>query len=281
VLITGILDQAINGISTVIGLGMAVISAVWGLGWHAIETFFVAIWHAIVEMFHVAVDELYQTFVAMPLKIIGYIEKLKQMVYDWATGVMVHILSGLATGWNAVYKWVSGLPGQIINAIGSVASMMGNIGQNIVTGLWNGIVGMSSWLLQKLENWAKNLIPGWLKTALGIGSPSKVMADQIGQWIPAGIAVGIDQGAHHVATSMKKIAGIATGTNFAAEAGQFGGGVNSFAGAGGAGGAGGVVNVFMSVQGTVIAERDLMDKVQSAFLQAGLQRGITYQGFKK
>lgn len=50
--------------------------------------------------------------------------------------------------------------------------------------------------------WARNLIPGPIAKALGIGSPSKLMAEQIGQWIPAGVVVGIEARQGDVAAAM-------------------------------------------------------------------------------
>ena len=42
----------------------------------------------------------------------------------------------------------------------------------------------------KIKNWVGN-ITDFIKKLFGIGSPSKVMADEIGQWLPAGAAVGV------------------------------------------------------------------------------------------
>ena len=42
-----------------------------------------------------------------------------------------------------------------------------------------------------------------MKSALGIHSPSRVMRDQVGIWIPAGIAEGITQGADVAVDAVK------------------------------------------------------------------------------
>ena len=65
------------------------------------------------------------------------------------------------------------------------------IGHDIVEGLKNGIAG--AW--ESLKSWMNEMVSGFIegiKEGLKIGSPSKVMADEVGKWIPAGIAVGIE-----------------------------------------------------------------------------------------
>ncbi|MDX2705798.1 phage tail tape measure protein [Streptomyces sp. PA03-6a] len=90
-------------------------------------------------------------------------------------------------------SWVRGLPGRIASGIGSLGSLLYGKGQDIVSGLWRGIQSMGSWLRSTLMGWARNLIPGPIAKALGIASPSKVLAEKVGRWIPLGVVEGIKQ----------------------------------------------------------------------------------------
>lgn len=67
------------------------------------------------------------------------------------------------------------------------------VGKNIVEGIKKGISdaweSLTSWFSEKIGA----LVDG-VKDFLKIGSPSKVFAEDIGQWIPAGIAQGIENG---------------------------------------------------------------------------------------
>lgn len=63
--------------------------------------------------------------------------------------------------------------------------------------LWNAAVGIA--------NKAKNAI----KSALGIHSPSRVMKNEVGKWIPAGIAVGMNKNIDWITSAAKNMANAA------------------------------------------------------------------------
>jgi len=69
---------------------------------------------------------------------------------------------------------------------------MSSIGKNIVSGIWSGVQNMGGWLKNNLMSWAKSVIPDAVQKALGIHSPSRVLADKVGQYLPSGIAMGAE-----------------------------------------------------------------------------------------
>ncbi len=75
----------------------------------------------------------------------------------------------------------------------SFVSEFTRIGTQIVEGIKEGI--SNAW--SSFQSWMSNLLSGFVDGILaffGIESPSKLMADEVGRWIPAGIAVGIEKG---------------------------------------------------------------------------------------
>jgi hypothetical protein len=80
----------------------------------------------------------------------------------------------------------------LLNALANLYPWMLSVGKNIVIGIWNGIVSLQGWLWNKAADFAAGIWKG-VKSALGIGSPSKVMAREVGRWLPAGIAQGWEQ----------------------------------------------------------------------------------------
>ena len=80
---------------------------------------------------------------------------------------------------------------KLIEFMKSIPPKMIEIGHDIVDGLKNGI--SNAW--ESFKGWMGEMVSGFIdgvKEGLKIGSPSKVMADEVGKWIPAGIAVGIE-----------------------------------------------------------------------------------------
>lgn len=69
---------------------------------------------------------------------------------------------------------------------------MGELGKDIVEGLWNGIKDMTSWIEDKISGFGEDVLDG-LKDFFGINSPSRVMRDEVGKFLPQGLAVGIKE----------------------------------------------------------------------------------------
>lgn len=80
----------------------------------------------------------------------------------------------------------------IVDKVKEIPGQMLSIGSDIVNGIKSGISGAWGSLTGWLGNMARGLIDG-VKSALGIGSPSRLFADRIGKWIPAGITLGVEQ----------------------------------------------------------------------------------------
>ena len=92
----------------------------------------------------------------------------------------------------------------IIHAFKDLPKKLLGIGKDIITGLWNGISDKLGWLTDKLTGFCKNAL-GAIKSFFGIASPSKVFRDEVGKWIPEGMAVGIDANADAVYDSMEEL----------------------------------------------------------------------------
>ncbi|UIX33541.1 phage tail tape measure protein [Streptomyces sp. GQFP] len=149
--------------------------------WSTIKSNAVTWWNATVNWVKGIPGMLYQAFLKWTLLglIISHWQNIKTATVNKA-GEMV--------------SWVRGLPQRISAAIGSLKQLLYDKGTDVVLGLWNGIKSMGSWLKSTLISWAKDLIPGPIAKALGIHSPSRVMARSVGRWIPAGVVKGIRAG---------------------------------------------------------------------------------------
>lgn len=76
-----------------------------------------------------------------------------------------------------------------------------SIGTNLVSGLWEGIKEKSSWLKNQIRSWCSSIVDN-VKDFFHINSPSRVFRDEIGQFLPEGLALGIDKGSKAAFDSM-------------------------------------------------------------------------------
>ncbi|MEU5160457.1 phage tail tape measure protein [Streptomyces sp. NPDC020875] len=88
--------------------------------------------------------------------------------------------------------WMRGLPGTISRNLGDFGKLLVGQGADLARGIWEGINGMGRWLRDKLISWAKSAIPGPIADALGINSPSTLLRDEVGRWLPPGVIEGVD-----------------------------------------------------------------------------------------
>lgn len=174
-------------------------------------------------------------------KVIEFVKQLPEKVQTWLTNVLSKVISwgtNLATKgkeagqklFNGIVETVKGLPEKFLS-----------IGSDIVSGLWNGISDSIGGLYSNIKESLSGLVDK-AKDALGIHSPSKVFADEVGKWIPEGIAVGITKNAQSTLNAIKDLTADSLGS---ARAGLSSGGTVS--GAGTAVGSGVVNNFYQTI----------------------------------
>ncbi|EAF2540418.1 hypothetical protein CQB56_15550 [Listeria monocytogenes] len=79
---------------------------------------------------------------------------------------------------------------------------MGNIGLNLIRGLWNGIADAAGWLRSKISGFFGGVVDS-IKDFFGIHSPSTLFRDEIGKNMALGIGVGFDKEMTGVAKTMQ------------------------------------------------------------------------------
>lgn len=98
---------------------------------------------------------------------------------------------------------VQSLINNVISAASGIASKVMSIGSDIVSGVWNGIKNAAGWFTDQVKGFFSGIVDG-VKDALGIGSPSKVFRDEIGKWLPPGVAQGFKAALPAAMNSMEK-----------------------------------------------------------------------------
>ena len=112
-------------------------------------------------------------------------------IWNASARLVTELAIGLIKAIPSLLRGVSQIKESIIKNLYNLVSNMGNIGTNLVKGIWTGIINSSGWLKSKISGWIGN-VTNFIRKMFKIGSPSKLWADQIGKWLPRGVAVGID-----------------------------------------------------------------------------------------
>jgi hypothetical protein len=97
---------------------------------------------------------------------------------------LIHSLPGKAA--SALSGFASAVAGRLRAAVG----MARGIGADIIRGVISGINSMIGAAVSAAKRAVGNIVSG-AKSALGIGSPSKVMAKEVGRWILPGVGEGV------------------------------------------------------------------------------------------
>ncbi len=164
-----IFDTITSAILGVLDFFIGVFTGDWEQALNGIKAFWGSIWDGICGIFETIID----TLMGIGEVILNWFgatwEDALNSVKDFFTNI-----------WNGIVDFFSGLPGR-----------MANIGHNIVTGIWNGISGAAGWLWNQISGFCSNIVNG-IKNFFGINSPSKLMEDSVGKWLPPGIAVGFE-----------------------------------------------------------------------------------------
>jgi phage-related protein len=135
------------------------------------------------------------TLQQLPGKVWDYLSQAAQKVVTWGAQLAQKGAAAATQLFNS-----------IVNGLSSLPSKMAEIGSNIVSGIWNGISSGWNWLTNKVSNLANSLLDA-AKDALGINSPSKEFADEVGRWIMPGVGKGLDKSMPATLKDMKAKAG--------------------------------------------------------------------------
>lgn len=131
-------------------------------------------------------------FSQLPGKVWEWLKNVVNKVGEWGSSLASKGASAARQLFNSVVNGIKGLPDRMLS-----------IGSDLVRGLWNGISDMTGWIIGKIQGFGDSVLQG-LKSFFKIGSPSKLMADEIGKWLPEGVAVGFVKDAPKAIGRMQK-----------------------------------------------------------------------------
>lgn len=189
--IKGIVRGALENLKTVLSAAWGVIKTVAGAAWDGIKSLLSSAWDGIKELVQRGIDAVVEFVRGMGDRIAGLASGFVTKAKEIGQGIWDGIKQGIGDLARKLGEVFSALVGFATGLAGKVGGWFAGIGSAIVDGIKSGITGawdsFTSWLGGKLGG-LKDSILGFF----GIGSPSKLMADEVGAPIMQGIAVGIE-----------------------------------------------------------------------------------------
>lgn len=119
------------------------------------------------------------------------------------TQAVINLMNGMANSINRSAPQMKSAAGNLLRAIINAfpGGALVTAGFNLMAGLARGIGSAVGSVVSKAKEVAGNIV-GAVKGAFKIHSPSRVMSDEVGKYIPQGIAVGIDADADEAVKSV-------------------------------------------------------------------------------
>lgn len=212
-IISTIVSTAINAIAGIIRAVTAAIKGDWSGAWNEIKGVVTTVWNGIKSVVTTAINGVKSVISsvmngirsvmssiwnAIKNIISSVMNGIRSVVSSGMSGVrsvvssmMSSVRSAFSAGWNAAKSVTSSGIHGAVNVVRSAASGMVSAGRNFVMGFVNGIRGAIGAAASAAANMARSAMNA-AKAALGIHSPSRVMRDQVGYYVVAGFAKGMN-----------------------------------------------------------------------------------------
>lgn len=182
-----LIQSAMSLVTNLIQALPGIISALVEMLPDVVDTVINGIVDALITATPILVKQMPQMVKAIALGLIKAVGTLVTAGKRLVTTLSSAIASGISSLASKAVSFAKKIPNGIKKGLGSLKS----VGTNLIEGLWGGIKAKFDSVVSKVKALASNL-PKAVKKVLGIASPSKVF-EEIGYWIPEGLAQGIEK----------------------------------------------------------------------------------------
>ena len=148
-----------------------------------------------------ALPDLIERVPEIIIKLVEALIENAPKLLEAAVECIVTLTTGLFEALPDLIAKLPELIGEIVKGIIALAKDMAEAGKELVNGIWQGIKDNWDNIVKNVKDLGGKLVDS-VKGFFKIGSPSKLFADEVGQWIPEGIAVGIEANSDSVSDSV-------------------------------------------------------------------------------
>ena len=180
-----IIEELVNNLPTIIDTLITTLLDGGPEMWDcAIQLFF-----ALVEAIPTICLQLIKMVPTIVSSIVSTLWNNRDKVLESGKKILLNIRDGIVNNLTQLANKVKEIPKKVYNWATEKMSDIEDIGDKFVQGIWQGISDGYDWIKSKIKKWVGNVVD-FCKEILGIESPSKVMADQVGKYMGEGIGVG-------------------------------------------------------------------------------------------
>ena len=191
-LIKTVVTTVWNAIKTVVTTVLNTIKTVITTAWNAIKTTVTTVVNALKTAIQTAWNGIKSVVESVGNAIKTTVTNAWNAIKTAVVNAVTNMKTALKTKWDEIKQQVKNI---------FTADNFIDLGKNIVTGIISGITKKAKDLYDSLKNLASEALSA-AKKKLKSNSPSKLFRDEVGQWIPAGIAVGIDKNLDYVTSAL-------------------------------------------------------------------------------
>lgn len=142
--------------------------------------------------------------------VVTFFSQLPGNIMNWLTTALTNVANWAIQLGQKGIEAAQTLVTNVVTGIQELPGKLLDIGRQAVEGLWNGIQGAAGWLKEQIGNFVSGIVDGFV-SAFKIGSPSRIMRDEVGRWIAPGIAAGITGNMGSLKSAMADVRDLVTG----------------------------------------------------------------------
>lgn len=160
--------------------------------------------NSLIEALPGMLDNIMPVLTQLIEKIVSFIIEHLPEILECGIQIVVAIAKGIGQAVSKVAAPIWDVVKGAAQAVKDKVDSMVSAGKELVTGIFKGIKEKTDWIKNKIKSWIGN-VTDFVKSIFKIGSPSKLWADEIGQWLPAGAAEGVLDNANSLYSAVDDI----------------------------------------------------------------------------